>query len=259
MRFFRAVCPCARLGTGCAMLCGGDNATRNHKKMKLLSIDTNAKTKKGQSKGYLTGILYLAPADMSGKNFCPHASAGCKAACLFSAGRGAFDSVKNARLKKSHYFLRDREAFLNDLRKDISALIKKAKRAGMNPCVRLNGTSDIPFHKFGIMEEFSDIPFYDYTPNPDRMNEYLDGKLPKNYSLTFSRKEDNQEACEKILARGGNVAAVFAENVPKTWQGVPTFNGDESDLRFLDPRGHVIALKAKGKAKKDKSGFVIES
>lgn len=227
--------------------------------MKLLSVDTNAKTQKGQAKGFMTGILYLAPANLSGKNFCVHASKGCKAACLFSAGRGAFDSVKNARLKKSHYFLRDREGFLQDLRKDIASLIKKAKKAGMNPCVRLNGTSDLPFYKFGIMEQFADVPFYDYTPNRERMLEYLSGKLPKNYSLTFSRKEDNQDACKEVLAKGGNVAAVFAADVPDSWQGVATFNGDDSDLRFLDPKGCVVALKAKGKAKKDTSGFVIQN
>lgn len=228
------------------------------KPMNILSIDTNAKTKKGQAKGYLTGILYLAPADLSGRNFCPHASVGCKAACLFSAGRGAFDSVKNARLKKSHYFLRDRESFLSDLKKDISALVKKAKKAGMLPCVRLNGTSDIPWFKFGIMQEFAEVPFYDYTPNHARMLDYLDGKLPANYSLTFSRKENNQAECEDIISRGGNVAAVFSQ-IPESYASRPTFDGDQSDLRFLDPKGVVVALKAKGKAKKDTSGFVIQS
>jgi hypothetical protein len=34
------------------------------------------------------------------------------------------------------------------------------------------------------------------------------------------------------------------------------FNGDESDLRFLDPQGVIVGLYAKGKAKKDTSGFV---
>jgi hypothetical protein len=239
------------------MWCGNQPAKNLIKTMNLLSIDTNAKTKKGQAKGFLTGILYLAPADLSGRNFCPHASVGCKAACLFSAGRGAFDSVKNARLKKSHYFLRDREAFLRDLRADIAALVKKAKKAGMLPCVRLNGTSDLPFHKFGIMEEFAEVPFYDYTPNFSRMQEFLDGKLPANYSLTFSRKENNQSECESVLERGGNVAAVFS-SIPESYASRPTFDGDQSDLRFLDPKGVVVALKAKGKAKKDTSGFVIQ-
>ena len=224
--------------------------------MKLLSVDTTAKTIKGQAKGYLTGILYLTPADISGRNVCPHASAGCRAACLFSAGRGAFDNVKSARLRKTLAFFKDKEGFLSDLKSDIAALVKKAEKAGMSPCVRLNGTSDIPWHNMGIMESFPDVPFYDYTPNKQRMLDFLDGKLPANYSLTFSRKEDNESACDEIMAKGGNVAAVFS-NTPETWKGKACFNGDDSDLRFLDPRGVVVALKAKGKAKKDTSGFVI--
>jgi hypothetical protein len=224
--------------------------------MKLLSIDTNAKTIKGQKKGYLTGILYLTPADISGRTVCPHASAGCRAACLFSAGRGAFDHVKSARLRKTLEFFKDKNAFLNDLKKDIEALVKKAEKAGMSPCVRLNGTSDIPWHKMELMGTFPDVPFYDYTPNKQRMLDFLDGKLPKNYSLTFSRKEDNESACEEVMAKGGNVAAVF-KDAPESWKGKACFNGDDSDLRFLDPKGVVIALKAKGKAKKDTSGFVI--
>jgi hypothetical protein len=43
--------------------------------------------------------------------------------------------------------------------------------------------------------------------------------------------------------------------MPETYNGLPVFNGDESDLRFLDPKG-VVGLYAKGKAKKDTSGFV---
>ena len=159
-------------------------------------------------------------------------------------------------MRKTLAFFKDKDAFLSDLKADIAALIKKAHKMRMWPCVRLNGTSDLPWHKMGIMESFPDIPFYDYTPTKSRMIDYLDGKLPKNYSLTFSRKEDNESACEEIMARGGNVAVVF-KDAPEMWKGKPCFDGDESDLRFLDPRGVIVALKAKGKAKKDESGFVI--
>jgi hypothetical protein len=193
---------------------------------------------------------------MSGKQVCPHRSAGCELACLNSAGRGAFSTVQAARLKKTLSFFKDKSAFIADIKKDITALIKKAKKKGMLPCVRLNGTSDIPWHNMDIMQKFPEVPFYDYTPNRARMLDYLDGKLPSNYSLTFSRKEDNEGACEEIMERGGNVAAVF-KTMPTTLKGAPCFDGDQSDLRFLDPKGSVIALKAKGKAKKDTSGFVI--
>lgn len=222
----------------------------------LLSIDTNAKTVKGQKKGYLTGILYLAPANLSGKNLCPHASAGCRAACLNTAGRGQFDQIQSARLSKTLLFIKNRASFLAQLEKDIRALVKKAERKGLTPCVRLNGTSDIPWHSLGIMDAFPAVQFYDYTPNHSRMVDFLNGKLPSNYSLTFSRKEDNDALVKDVMSRGGNVAVVF-KDIPQEWNGKSCFDGDQSDLRFLDPKGVVVALTAKGKAKKDSSGFVI--
>ena len=231
-------------------------STRN-----LLSVDTNAKTVKGQKRGYLTGILYLAPSNESGAiNVCPHASAGCRAACLYTAGMGSFSNVKQARINKTLFFARDRESFVAQIKKDIAALIRKAKRMDLIPCVRLNGTSDLPFENFGIMAEFPDIAFYDYTKNAKRMKRYLAGDMPANYSLTFSRSETkrNHRQCEEIANLGGNVAAVFAgKTLPKTYQGKRVFNGDESDLRFLDPTGVIVGLNAKGMARKDNSGFTI--
>ncbi len=224
---------------------------------KLLSIDTNAKTVKGQTKGYLTGILYLAPADISGKNICPHASVGCKAACLFTAGRGAMSPIRNARLKKTMAFLSDRISFSSTIKAEIASLIKKANKKGMTACIRLNGTSDLPWHKIeDIMQSYPDVQFYDYTPNLFRMLEFTNGKLPSNYHLTFSRKEDNDQAVDSVLKAGGNVAAVF-KSLPISWKGFPVINGDDTDLRFLDGKGVIVGLKAKGKAKKDTSGFVI--
>ena len=224
--------------------------------MKLLGIDTNAKTVKGQKLGYMTGILYLAPASESGKNLCPHSSEGCRAACLFTAGRGRMEPVKRARIAKSKFFLSDRAAFVEQLKVEIAALVKRAAKNGMIPAIRLNGTSDIPWHNLGIMQAFPDVQFYDYTPNAQRMIEFLQGKLPQNYHLTFSKKEDNQPHVELIAKMGGNVAAVFA-NPPKKYLKKNVVSCDESDLRFLDPKGVIVALSAKGKAKKDQSGFVI--
>tara|TARA_R110002020_G_scaffold44929_1_gene128951 strand:- start:407 stop:1117 length:711 start_codon:yes stop_codon:yes gene_type:complete len=229
----------------------------------LLSVDTNAKTVKGQKRGYLTGILYLAPSNESGTiNVCPHASAGCRAACLYTAGMGSFSNVKQARINKTLWFARDRESFVAQIKKDIAALIRKAKRMNLIPCVRLNGTSDLPFENFGIMQEFPDIAFYDYTKNAKRMKRFLAGEMPANYSLTFSRSETkrNHRQCEEIAKLGGNVAAVFAgKTLPKTYKGKRVFNGDNSDLRFLDPTGVIVGLTAKGMARKDNSGFTINN
>jgi hypothetical protein len=85
--------------------------------------------------------------------------------------------------------------------------------------------------------------------------------LPANYHLTFSRSEENEATALELLARGVNVAAVFAGDKPAIWNGFAVIDGDEHDLRQLDPRGErgfVIALSPKGrKAKRDMSGFVI--
>jgi hypothetical protein len=228
--------------------------------MKLLSVSADAKTIKGQKKGYLTGILYLAPADESvssgGFNTCPKASAGCKAGCLFTAGRSAiFPMINQARIRKTVELKNDRTAFLSQLTKDIQALVRKAKREKLTPCVRVNGTSDLPFLAHAMADRFPDVTFYDYTKLPHPWT-----RIRANYSLTFSHAENNLADCLDSLAHGVNVAVVFGtkkgEPLPATWHGFPVVSGDESDLRFLDSTGVVIGLYAKGKAKQDATGFV---
>jgi hypothetical protein len=74
--------------------------------------------------------------------------------------------------------------------------------------------------------------------------------------LTFSKADGNDADVAKAIASGMNVAAVF-DKLPDTYMGLPVVDADEDDLRFLDPKGAVLGLKAKGRAKKDYSGFVI--
>jgi hypothetical protein len=224
----------------------------------LLSVDTNAKTVKGQRKGYLTGILSLAPDRLSGLfNACPNASDGCRQTCLYSAGRGAFNSVQKARIAKTVAYVKDRESFLSTLTENVASVIRKAKAKKMHPVIRLNGTSDIGWERYTVIQAFKTTRFYDYTKNFNRMSAFLDGKLPSNYSLTFSRSEANEAQCIDVLRRGGNVAVVFRKQLPTHWNGYPVISGDENDLRFLDPRGVVVGLTAKGKAKTDTTGFVV--
>jgi hypothetical protein len=230
-----------------------------HRMKSLLSIDTNAKTVKGQKRGFMTGILYLAPDRISGLfNACPNASNGCRNLCLYFAGRGAFNSVQKARIAKTVHYVKDRETFLATLTENVAMVIRKAKTKRMTPVIRLNGTSDIGWERYTVIQAFKTTRFYDYTKSFARMVAFLDGKLPSNYSLTFSRSEANESQCIEILRRGGNVAVVFRGKVlPTNWQGFPVINGDENDLRFLDPKGVVVGLTAKGKAKTDTSGFVV--
>ena len=230
-------------------------------KYHLLGVGTDAKTIKGQKLGWTTGILYLSPADFSGKNLCPHSSPGCRLGCLNTAGRGAFESVQNARLRKTRMFLEQRREFLELLAADITLLKLQHRKVA----VRLNGTSDIAWESVRptsigtptIIDRYSSVQFYDYTKNKTRMLHSLRDQWPSNYRLVFSRSEANELDCLHVLEAGGNVAAVFSDGLPDTWYGYRVIDGDEHDLRFLDPKGVVVGLKAKGEARKDSTGFVI--
>lgn len=209
--------------------------------------------------GFKSAIQYLSPHKASGLiNACPQASVGCAAACLNTAGRGRYDNVQRARYNRTKLFATDRKSYIILLTSEIQRFSDKCKKNGYVPAVRLNGTSDLKWEEIvpGLIHTFSEVQFYDYTKVFKRMMRYLNGELPVNYHLTFSRSEVNDKQCKQVLDAGGNVAVVF-NKVPQEWNGHPVFNADEHDLRFLDPVG-VAGLKAKGKAKKDTSGFVVQ-
>lgn len=221
---------------------------------KLLSLN-NTKVLKSKEYGYLTAILHLAPYTLSGHNVCPMASKGCAMACLNTAGMGKFSNVQQSRINKTKLFYSDRPLFVNTLIKEIHSLNKKATNEGLKLAIRLNGTSDLRWESLtNVIQSFPDIPFYDYTKIKNRKG------LPTNYSLTFSRSEDttDEEVVDFVTNKGMNVAVVFGnKELPKHYLGLPVINGDEHDLRFLDPKGVIVGLSAKGKAKKDTSGFVV--
>ena len=241
--------------------------------MKLLSTG-NPKTLKGMKQGFNTYILHLAPASLSGHNTCPKATDGCKAACLNTAGRGGMfkkgettNVIQIARIRKTKMFFEQRDAFFDALVKDIELAIKQSAKSDLVPVFRLNGTSDISFEKYPVQRQgvtydnifaaFADVQFYDYTAVLGRKVKHI-----SNYALTFSRKESNDMDVRLALSQGLNAAIVFGvkktDALPTSFMGRPVFNGDESDLRFLDPKGVVVGLYAKGKAKKDTSGFVVK-
>ena len=237
---------------------------------KLLSVSRDAKTVKGEKEGVLTGVMYLAPHSLSGYQVCPKASAGCMAACLYTAGQGIYSSVQKSRLNRTRWFFEGRESFMAVLVEDIQRLVRKAVKLNMIPAVRLNGTSDIAWEKMAVtvdgieyrslMEAFANVQFYDYTKILGRK---LAVSLP-NYHLTFSLAEDNDADAVKALAQGYNVAVVMKakrkEAKPESWGGYPVVDGDVDDIRFNDAKGgHIVALFAKGKATKDTSGFVRET
>lgn len=222
----------------------------------LADGDSNTKLRKSNKKSveYFTAGLSLAHYNTSGFNVCPSASKGCASACLFYAGYGAYENVQRARIAKTIAFMTQREKFISLLRKDLERFERKANKLNKKLAVRLNVLSDIPWEKYGIIQDFPNVQFYDYTKQLKRML----SDPPHNYHLTFSRSEVNESDSIEVLRKKRNVAVVFNE-VPNKWKRFKVVNGDETDLRFLDPKGCVIGLKAKGRAKRDKSGFVVSN
>ena len=224
---------------------------------KLLNAG-NYKTSKGEKYGWKTYGLHLAPYNLSGKNVCSSATVGCSTACLNTAGRGIMHSVQDARVKKTRRFFEDRDGFLQQLYKEIKSSIKSATRKQINSCFRLNLTSDLPWENM-VVKHFPKSQFYDYTKHLKRFVRFLEGKLPANYHLTYSRSEETPDTLVKSLyASGGNVAVVFRDHLPETWLGIEVIDGDDSDLRFQDGKGKIVGLLEKGLAKKDETGFVVE-
>jgi hypothetical protein len=232
----------------------------------LLSVGIDPKTRKGEKKGFLTGILYLSPARVSGHNVCPNSTTGCRAACINTAGYGGiFNTIQIARKRKTEMFYKEKDKFFFLLQKDIDKLRRVSEKRNLIPCVRLNGTSDLAHEKIApyLFENNRDIKFYDYTKSERRYQDFLDNRLPKNYHLTLSSHENMAlETIDEYITHGGKVTVVFStpksKELPKKWKGHKVYDGDTSDLRFLDPKGFIIGLKAKGKARKDTTGFVVQ-
>lgn len=245
----------------------------------LFSMDTNPKTIKGQKYGFKTGVLYLAPYNLSGQNLCPMAEvAGCISACLHTAGNPAHMATKTkGRINKARYFVENRTAFMAQLVREISRENRKIIGQGFKFLVRLNGTSDIRWENIpididaktakatgkaaglylNIFSVFPEIQFYDYTKIPNRKG------IPSNYDLTFSYSGvlQYQKYVTQAINSGIRIAAVFRnkKDIPSAFLGLECVNGDDSDIRHLDPQGVIVALYAKGKAKTDYSGFVVDS
>ncbi len=243
----------------------------------LLSVGSDAKTRKGEKVKVLTAIQYLAPATEAGVgNLCPYASEGCITACLFTAGMGKFDNVRQPRIDRTILFMKDRKTYTTKLIFEIARHKRKAEKLGMLAAVRLNGTSDVKWESIpivvngikvanNIMALYPDVQFYDYTKYPyaKRPKE----SLPSNYDLTFSRSETNDLEVLENLRNGRRVAVVgntkIGETIPTTHTAIdgsvwPVIDGDITDVRFNDSHGVIVWLSAKGKAKKDKSGFVVQ-
>jgi len=225
--------------------------------MPLLNYYSQTKMAKGEAYGYKTAILHLAPFDLSGKNVCPKASPECAAACLNTSGRGQMGSVQKARLNKTNYFWTNKNGFLFDLSREIEQLKKRAANQGFKFAVRLNGTSDLPWHRMkvdggGTLHELHpDVQFYEYT----KVLNYLDHGH-NNLNVTFSDSGRNDSDIRAAIKSGHNVAVVFRDELPKKWLDRRVINGDLHDLRFKDPSGVIVGLVAKGVGRNLNNKFI---
>jgi hypothetical protein len=238
----------------------------------FFSLDS-PKAIKARAYGYMNAINYMAPHKLSGMgNLCGNASPACIELCLGKTSGAAvyYPAVLKSRIAKARLFFSNRTAFMREMMRGIERAIAAARRLDLEPCVRPNGSSDVPWEAVkvpaeaygqayaNIMEAFPDVQFVDYTKNVKRALRHAAGLMPRNYHLTFSRSEENEADCIKVLASGGNVSVVSSAARPETYLGHPTIDGDAHDLRHLDEKGVVVWLSPKGlKAQRDRSGFVV--
>lgn len=227
-----------------------------------LLTTTNPKVAKGAADmGYLPAVLHLAPHTMAGANLCPWASAECAAGCLNTSGRGGigldasgWNTIQASRIRRTAMMILNPAAFSERLRHEITAHARNAERHGLKPALRLNGTSDIVWHRLFpevIAHAIAEgCTLYDYTkrPIPDAAEHGID--------VTYSYPGGQGEAARRYLDAGYRVAVVFAtrkgQPLPATWTAPwgYTYNvidGDAHDLRFADPGGVIVGLRAKGK------------
>jgi hypothetical protein len=239
---------------------GNHASKRKADRAKILG--KSAKIEKSNKAGVLTAVGHLSPFTEAGINLCAMATRGCAESCLgHTTRRMAWNTSKIARIKRSLRYHLFRDEFMDDLRVELRDHIKKANGLGMRHAIRLNGSTDILWERTtSIIQEFPDTQFYDYT----KYRKHQRPNLPANYHLTFSISDRPSSIHEAMTwLRAGHNAALVVRNerqvrwtVAMGWRGFPAIDGDETDIRFDDPAGHVVTLYAKGAAKYDKSGFV---
>lgn len=234
-------------------------------------------------------------AERFARSLCPFASPGCLDGCLVTSGNGRYESVQNGRLRKTLVYLLDPAEFMLRAAKDAAKIAAKALELGLSLAFRFDGTSDevtafildnyqtwrdlvaVELAKLAkrlkvaletLLSLFDAAQYYSYTKRPRaswrrRLMEHF-GRLHITYSFHEGPKATDH--AREYLAHGHGVAVVMDKATKSralalgAWLNAPVIDGDEHDARHLGPNaGHVVALLAKGKARKDTTGFVVRS
>ena len=221
--------------------------------MKLLS-EQNRKFEKAEKFGWLQVGLSLSPHTIANPKIstCSFSSPSCESSCLFHAGMGSTINAQKSRIAKTLRFLEDRIGFAKQVNLELQWYKLKAKSENKKLLCRLNVFSDIRWDKLkiengkNIFELNKTTTFVDYTKHPTLISEY------KNYHLIYSADKYNvsDEQLIQRLKDGGNVAMVFLNQIPKTWNGFPVVVGDESDSVWIGKKGVVSALLYKNAIRK---------
>jgi hypothetical protein len=203
-----------------------------------------------------TFTLMLEPATTVLGNACPGSTAGCRSACLNTAGRGGFAPVAYARHIRMAFLVTWPFEFGVLLAHEITRQLGAFGAIGFRP----NCVSDIRWEistpRMLAWLAANSVSVYDYTAWAPRLR-----AAGPEYRLTYSAKENHTvDAIRELIAGGHNVAVPFAvrkgQPLPATWHGMRVIDGDVTDYRPSDPQGVIVGLRAKGAAIKDESGFV---
>lgn len=224
--------------------------------MKLLDTGSG-NTKIAKTNKYNQTIRVASLSMMPDEILCPASkAAGCRSTCLEAQGRGRFDNVKRARQAKTDWFHADRKGFLAQLHKELDNFAALCKKQEVKPVVRLNVLSDIQWEKLNIPQNHPDITFYDYTKLAARLD-----KTPPNYLLMFSYsgRAEYRSQVERAGSSGAPIVTVFKATIPKFFMGKRVVAGDADDWANAQLRDVVIGLTAKGSARHDTSGFVVDA
>lgn len=219
--------------------------------------------------------ISLAPAKRSGiRNVCGSATAGCIAACvLWFAGRTVTAVVRAAAIARTMLLHYSPAVFHARLDREIAAQERAADAIGARSFVRPNAASDEDYGP-AIAARHPRTTMYDYTKVRQRVRDYIAGKLPANYHVSYSVHEHSAFADVAEFLRGGANVVVVVDSYywgPSKRYGtlpaavefvgpngesltVGAVDGDVADIRTpeFDGRGNAVCLRLKSQSSRVK-------